>query len=189
MAVSLPLKAGAKMAAAAAGDEFLSAKVLGLPLWTWGLIVAGGLAAYYYVLPRLLNFNMAGPPLVDSSSQPTETTGGNSIDPSLVPGLGTYQPAGPLAYSPSSINGYTGTVPAGCVASQNGVCQPGFTQMQLTDQTVLCCPSMAAVPIVTNVPVPVKAPCPPDMHPCHHRVSGCCCNKPHLRNLGTHCAK
>src|SRR5712692_8431391 len=130
MAVSLPLKAGAKMAASAVGDEFLSTKVLGLPLWTWGLIVAGGIAAYYYVLPRLLNFNMAGPPLIDSSSSPTETAGGNSVDPNLVPGLGSYVPAGPGAYSPPSNTGYAGTLPQGCVsADSNGACLPGFTQL------------------------------------------------------------
>jgi hypothetical protein len=180
------MKAGAR----AGASEFLSTKVLGLPIWMWGLIAGAGIAAYYY-LPKVLGgLSMAMPPLTGSSEPPTETTGGNSVDPNLVPGLGSYVPAGPGAYSPSSINGYTGQVPANCVASgQGGVCLPGFTQMQLTDQTVLCCPSTAAVASVTNVPVPVKAPCPPDMHPCHHRVSGCCCNKPHLRNLGTHCAK
>jgi hypothetical protein len=45
--------------------------------------------------------------------------------------------------SPSG-GAYAGQVPAGCImADSSGSCLPGYTQMQLSDGTVLCCPISA----------------------------------------------
>jgi hypothetical protein len=60
--------------------------------------------------------------------------------PKLIGGAASTDSSGT---SPSG-GAFAGQVPAGCVmADSSGACLPGYTQMQLSDGTVLCCPVSA----------------------------------------------
>ncbi len=154
----------------------LSSKLFGLPLWAWGLIVAGGIAAYYY-LPQLLSMVTGSSPTTKPTSAvpAQDVTGGgfidpqtgmpinfsSPVDPNLVPGLGSYVPSGAGAYQPPGIS--------------------ATTTAQPTTQ-----------PVTQPTTQPVTRTCPKDMHPCGKMGApnnGCCCNKPRWINHGTHCAK